>query len=154
VTIDRFTREQFEAALPVHKKTGEKLWEHGGGFKGEFQYFVPVAPGIKITIRSSVDRSDRARSTGQDSIRAWLVRDNGQPLGSKVSKYITRVPGWDKRLTETLRILWAWARKAGYCPDCKQPKLVFKVKKKGPNTGRIFAKCQEHGHFTWLTDRS
>lgn len=149
--IDRFTKYQFETALPIHNNTGQPLWEPRGLEDGEFVYYMPIDPQSGILIRSSIDCSGIAADTGNDSIRAWLAKPDGSPLGSKVSRWTTRMPGWGDRLKEVLRTLWGWRKKAGNCPTCCKPKLVFKVKKEGPNRGRIFAKCEQHNHWTWLT---
>ena len=149
--IQRFTQEQFEEALPVHKITGQPLWECRGYEGGELVYYLPICLQSGILIRSSIDGSGYAAATGEDSIRAWLVRLDGSPLGSKVSKWTTRIIGWDERLKAVLRTLWGWKIKAGDCPTCHKPKLVFKVKKAGANRGRVFAKCETHNNWTWLT---
>lgn len=149
--IDRFTKEQFEKALPVHKVTGQPLWESRGLENGEFVYYLPIDPMAGILVRSSIDGSGYAAATGEDSIRAWLVKPDGSPLGSKVSKWTTRVAGWDERLKIVLRTLWGWRVKAGNCPKCMQPLPVFKVKKEGPNRGRVFANCKSHNVWEWLT---
>lgn len=145
-TIDIFTQKEFEAALPAG------YWEYTGFVEGEHTYGIKVAEGICITIRSSVGRDGMSADTGEDSIRAWLIRCDGSPLGSKVSKYTTRLPGWEKRLLEVLRALWGMAQKAGYCDKCHQPRGVFKVKKAGPTKGKLFAKCANCNTFEWLEE--
>ena len=154
--VEIFSKGDFEKALPVDKNTGKRLWLELGLIDGEYTYIIPVRKSksgdeVRIVVRSSVSRSGVSAPNGQDSIRAWLVDQEGQPLGSKVSKWTTRLPGWQGRLTKVLRTLWGWAIKAGDCPKCGRPKSVFKVKKDGPNKGRIFARCAEHNGFTWLT---
>jgi len=152
MAIDKFSKQQFEDALPIHNKTGKQLWEYAGFIQGEHCYNVIVAQGIKIHIRSSIDNSGYAADTGQDSIRIWLIGDNGKPLGGKLSKWVTRVNGWDTRMTEQLRTFWELARKSGYCPKCLVPRSIYKVKKAGPNIGRQFCKCNSCGNnFEWLT---
>lgn len=148
--IDRFTRDEFEKALPIHKTTGQPLWECRGFMDGELVYYMPIDPKAGLIIRSSIDHSGLAADTGEDSIRAWLAQPDGTPLGSKVSRWTTRVVGWDERLKAVLRTLWSWRNKAGNCPQCDKPLLVFKVKKAGANKGRIFAKCDQHNGFVWL----
>lgn len=148
--IDRFTQKQFESALPIHKTTGQPLWESRGFEYGELVYYIPIDSMAGIIVRSSIDRSGLAAATGEDSIRAWLTDNQGQPLGSKVNKYTTRVTGWDARLKVILRQLWGWRKKAGNCSKCMQPLLIFKVNKPGPNKGRVFAKCDKHNIWMWL----
>lgn len=36
------------------------------------------------------------------------------------------------------------------CAVCGKEKKVFSVKKDGPNKGRLFANCFEHGQFEWM----
>lgn len=75
MSIDQFTQEAFEAALPVDAD-GAPLWESLGLQSGEYMYAVPVirADGrqVRIVIRSSVGPDGVAADTGEDSIRAWL----------------------------------------------------------------------------------
>lgn len=151
--IERFTRETFEQALPVHKDTGEPLWEPLGLVSGEYSYRIPINGGhVAIEVRSSIDNAGIAAESGSDSIRAWLLDTHtGKPLGSKVSRWTTRLPGWEDRLTNVLRTLWQWRARAGDCPICKQPKGIYKVKKEGKNKGRPFAKCFScDDGFAWL----
>lgn len=153
--VDIFTKEQFERALPVSRKASispmipasidTKLWKPLGLMGTEYAYIVPVTEkncDIGIMIRSSVGPNGRSADTGEDSIRCWLVSmADYKPWGSKVSKYITRVPGWEKRLTTTLKTLYKMALTVGKCPHCAGWMKVFKVKRDGPNHGRIFIKC-------------
>lgn len=144
MSVEIFSRQQFEDALP------EGHWSYSGLVNNEHTYLIRITDDIFITIRSSVDGSGWSADTGEDSIRAWLVDKNGSPLGSKISKYTTRLPGWDKRLLEVLRGLWHMAELSGYCSKCCQPRGVFKVKKAGPNKNRLFAKCTQCDTFEWL----
>lgn len=147
MTIEIFSRSEFEAALP------KGFWQYAGLDKGEHTYNISITDDILIHIRSSVDSSGFSADTGEDSIRAWLITSGGRPLGSKVQKYITRRPGWDKKLVEMLRTLWGRAQKAGYCKSCKQPNGVFVVKKEGRNKGKLFSQCgQCRNNFTWLEE--
>jgi len=156
MTIDRFTKEQFESALPIHKDTNEPLWISLSIKNQEYAYLVPINGGaVAIEVRSSIDRSEIAADTGKDSIRAWLVdTETGRPIGSKVSRWTTRVPGWENRLTDVLRTLWQWRMRAGDCPECGEPKGIYKVKKEGKNKGRPFANCRacDNG-FVWLDEK-
>lgn len=163
MAIDRFTREQFEAVLPVSKKASiapmipapivTKLWTPLGLQDGEYTYKLPVTnTPFAIIIRSSVDSTGVAGKAGEDSIRCWIVLSaDGRPWGSKLAKYVTRVPGWQERLLATLRGLWKMCLAIERCPNCKEWMKVFKVKKKGPNRGRVFIKCTrcEHGPMKW-----
>lgn len=158
--IDHFTKAQFEQALPKDKNTGQKLWKHAGLIDGEHVYLMPVTMkdsknNVNIEIRSSIDQTGRSADTGDDSIRAYLTYFDGkewQFLGSNAQRWVTRLPGWEKRLTDMLRVLYGWRLTAGDCPTCGKPKHIFKVKKDGPNKGRIFTKCDEHNGWVWLTE--
>jgi len=165
--IDQFTREEFENVLPVNKTTGEKMWKPLGIIQGEYSYLMPVDDQVGIMIRSSIGNSGISADSGDDSLRAWLVtykeidKITGaititKPLGGKVSKWTTRVSGWEERFISgkesIIRTLWWWRKRAGDCPHCGKPKGVFKVKKEGPNKGRVFSKCRDHNYFQWITE--
>jgi len=154
MTIERFTRAEFEAALPDHKDTGKPCWLYGGVQGGEHVYLIPVKDHVNVMIRSSVHENGVAAETGKDSIRAWLVDGHAKPLGSKIQSYVTRLPGWRQRLTKVLRELFGRGRTIRPCPTCDRPMGVFEVKKEGQNKGRLFMKCWDHGHFTWMEDDS
>ena len=155
MAIDRFDRVRFEAALPY--KAGETvqaldskpyttriaLWTPLGLQDGEYTYLLPVAgTPFAIKIRSSVDSTGIAGSAGEDSIRCWIVlQETGEPWGSKLARYVTRQPGWEERLTYTLRELWKWSLAIEKCPVCGEWMKVFRVKKSGPHKGHIFIKC-------------
>ncbi len=155
MATERFTREQFEAALPVHKVSGVPLWTAVGLQDGEYTYLVSITPLVSIKIRSSVDHTGFAATTGEDSIRLWLVDPKtAKPMGSKLSKFVTRVHGWDRRLVAQLRELWQYGKAIAPC-SCGVATRVFKVKAEGPNKGRFYVACpgQHPGRvFTWLTD--
>lgn len=145
--IDIFNKQQFESALP------KNLWSYQGLSEGEHTYRMSVTEDIFIIIRSSVKSNGWSADTGQDSIRAWLVGEDNKPLGSKVSEWVTRLPGWQDRLIVTLRTLWKMGKKANHCSKCHSVRGVFKVKKEGPNKGKLFAKCTKCGSdFQWLED--
>lgn len=150
MAIDRFTKQQFEAALPVRKETKEKLWYSRGLVAGEYEYGVRVSDGVHILIRSSVRADGLAGDTGEDSIRCFLTDDTGSAISNKLSAYVTRVPGWADRLKGQLRQLWAMGRQvAKPCEACGKRRQVFVVKKAGPNKGRKFLRC-ECGSFQWI----
>lgn len=153
MAIDHFTQKEFEEALPKHKDTKLPMCQCIGMEGGELTYFMPIDDFTGIIIRSSIDGSGHSADTGDDSIRAWLVDAKRNPLGSKVSKYTNRLPGWNKRLVEVLRTLWKWRKEAGNCPQCHNPMKIFKIKKAGPNKGKVFTKCdvceQAHRPSGW-----
>ena len=146
---EQFTKEQFEAALPINKTNGRQLWFYKGFIDGEHVYSVPVDSVSVILIRSSINESGRAAATGKDSIRCFLLDNNNNPLGSKVSKWVTRVPGWGERMKDSIRILWRMRKAAGNNGD-GSPRKIFKVKKEGANKGRFFTR-DDKGYFAWLS---
>lgn len=151
--ISTFTREQFESALPSDKFTNRPLWSYIGVIDGEHTYKVEAVNGCSITVRSSIHEDGYSAETGEDSIRCWLVEDStGRPMAPKVARWITRVNGWEGRLVETLRYLYRLSWELHVCLDCRMLKSAKRVSKSGPNKGRVFQSCREHGSFEWLPD--
>lgn len=159
--VEIFTRHEFEAALPKHKTTGEKLWTPVGLYLGEYTYVLPVKDGVSIMIRSSIGASGVSADTGEDSIRMWLINPvTLSPVGSKVSNYITRVTGWQTRLLAQLRLLYTLASKVRPC-SCGGNVQIFKTKQ-GANKDKLFLACLnasgefqfrcKHTPFEWLAD--
>jgi hypothetical protein len=152
MAIDRFTKDRFEEALPKNKKTGEPLWHDVGFENGEFTYGINVyrkmvnAPWVDIIIRSSVAMDSLARNTGEDSIRIFFMR-KGKPHGSKLSCYVTRVKGWEERLTKQLRIMYKRGMDMEPCSICGEPKAIFKKK----NSKELFQACPVHFGKTYKT---
>ena len=160
--VDHFTKEQFEAALP--RVDGVSAWTYAGQIQGEHCYLVPVrnlhGHCVAVMVRSSVHESGHSAGTGEDSIRCWLVNpEDHSPMSGKLSKYVTRVPGWEKRMLGTIRELYRLGMKLRPCPVCGCMMSLGKVKKDGPNKGRMFQSCRTqdkmraHG-FDWVTDRA
>jgi hypothetical protein len=148
--IDRFDREQFEAALPTATKdgsgvkAGKTLWKPLGLLQGEYCYIVIVSTNVGIMVRSTVRYDGVAADLAQDSIRCWLVNRSNQPLAPKgvnPTRWVTRVPGWDKRLQETLRVLWALGRELGPCPVCGTRQRVLIRVKGGDDNGKLSVQC-------------
>lgn len=160
--VDLFSKADFEAALPCYKDTGLPCWSAAGMIQGEEAYLVAFShpDDVRIMVRSSVDASGYSAGCGEDSIRCWLVYSDGtqwRPLGSKVSRWTTRVTGWQERLLTVLRTLASVGLRVRRCP-CGAMQGVFKVKKEGKNKGRWFLSCTERGcnrtPFQWLSDSS
>jgi hypothetical protein len=151
--IDIFTKEQFEAALPVSKTTGNKLWKYEGFFQGEHCYSVSIDDKSKVFIRSSIGFKGMSADTGEDSIRIFLVNDKNISIGSKINKYTKRTKGWQKRMTDICRYLFRLRRKAGDDPD-GNPNIIKKVVKESANKGRFFINkpWNPQNSFEWLTD--
>ena len=98
--IDQFTKENFETYL----ETNHSPYKYTGLIDGEHTYILSLDNQVSITIRSSVKSNGLSADVGKDSIRAWLVDENG-PLGSKVNKWTTRQPGWQDRLDNNIKQL-------------------------------------------------
>ena len=176
MTIEIFTKKQFENALPVNKYTGAPLWSCMGFVRGTWQYLIkiddvkniePVGAQIGILIQSTVARNGISKDVAEDSIRLWLVefwgefRPGGEmgtwsemPISVKTLRWITRQPGWQKRLDLSIRQLWYMRKAAGNCPGCGKPKLIAKSKKRNENFGRMFATCRSipncPNSFEWI----
>jgi hypothetical protein len=173
MAIDHFTREQFEAALPKASSTSlVPVWYPGdwafylpgcsypkeSSFvtDGEFMYSIPVktyprdlpylSRTVYIAIRSSVDPNGQSAEAGEDSIRLWLMSPGG-PVAGKLTKYITRVKGWEKRMITQLRTLYKIGLSLKPCPTCGELMHAFTAGKgkdsmaKPENVGRLFQKC-------------
>ncbi len=152
--IDHFTREQFEAALPTTSQG--PLFISQGVTDGEFAYRMPVRafnqlPGwVYIAIRSSVQANGHSADVGEDSIRLYLMCPTG-PVASKLTKYVTRVKGWEGRMKSQLRTLYKIGLSLKPCPKCGELRHAFIAGKgkgseaKPENVGRLFQKCtREH----------
>ena len=151
--IDRFDRFDFESALPVDKHdVNQRLWKPLGVIDGEYCYAVPIKPGVLIYIRSSVRSDGHAAGNGEDSIRCYIAADQtGTPLSSKPSRWITRVNGWEKRMTLQLRQLYKLGSQLKPCDKHPAMMHAFRVKQ-GVNKDRWFMKCPICGHWdSWLT---
>lgn len=148
MTIDRFQKDKFERALEQFVASAEAVssFDSLGLVSGEYAYVLRFEnqPTAGIMVRSTIDRTGRAKATAEDSIRVWLVWQDGagvwQPLGNKDGHWITRVHNWDRRLHTKLAKLVDWRMRSGDCPRCRRPLSVFVVKG-GKNKGRPFAKC-------------
>lgn len=112
--VKPFTKEEFEAALPIHKQTNEPMWTHSQLIDGEHVYFIPVTGTNKrIVIRSSVGANGVSADCGKDSIRLWVeyyYKKAGKWIAlGKLDRWTTRVTGWERRVTAKLRELWKLA---------------------------------------------
>ena len=143
--IETFSKQEFESKLDYLEP------QSLGIIQGEEAYLIKLDGQVSIMVRSSVKEDGYSADTGQDSIRAWLVSGD-KPLGSKVSKWTTRLPEWSERLNGVLLQLTEWRLLAGDCKTCNEPLGIFKVKKAGENKGRVFANCRDHKGFRWLDE--
>lgn len=105
----RFSKAEFEAALPKHRETGAELWRAVGLVDGERQYVIPVYDGCDETnkvifVRSSVGRSGFSGGCGSNSIRVWVMyhyRGAWRPLGKE--SLTQRTVGWQLRMVNKIR---------------------------------------------------
>jgi hypothetical protein len=134
MAVERFTRHEFELALPEARLVGY--------YGRELVYEVPTMhPRVVIRIHSSINvRTGRADETGENSIRMYLFHlDCDRSLGKgDGTEYTARVSGWERRLREKLAALQGRVR---VCQTCNGPAVVRTVKKAGPNKGRGFWVC-------------
>ena len=148
--VDTFTQTDFEAALD---RISPGAWQSVGLDDGEYVYDIP-SHAVFIRIRSSVDASGVSAGAGEDSIRVFVLDEDGEPWGSKAARWVTRQPGWEDRLRTLVTRLLDLIRKADACPGCGVGTRPFKVRKEGPNKGRWFLRCPNAAcHrplFEWL----
>jgi hypothetical protein len=148
MSTGRFSKEQFEAALPVDKESGKALWQYVGFEKGEHVYKMPIKNGnlkrVAILIRSSVKKDGYAAGTGNDSIRLWLVNsETGKPLGKKVDAYTQRTAGWERRMNDKLCQLHERGLHMHDCPKCSSGVMVERHGKHGKFYGcSNFPRCR------------
>lgn len=157
---DIFSREQFEAALPVDKETGERLWEPVDLAFSEYTYGLPVSDHAVILITSSIRKGNElCDDTGDNSIRAWIVdaSDFSKPLAAKLVRWTARTRNWRVNLSNLLRELWKLAMLIEPCPTCGGPTRISVAKNGKPeNAGRRFVSCTDRakcGKFiTWVDE--
>lgn len=151
MTTEQFTQSEFEQVL-----TNNALrWDDLGWMQNERVYHIALSEHCGIRIRSSIGMNGIADATGQNSIRLWLV-SNGESLVSKSAqtkigweKYVTRVPGWQRRMIEQIDHLRLFQQHVGNCA-CGYPRIVL-VSQTPKNPGRLFSKCSKCGTWgSWL----
>jgi hypothetical protein len=164
--IDQFTLGEFEKALDNIIPLG---WLPLGMDLNEYCYIIEVNSNARIYIRSSVGANGIADKAGQDSIRLNLevwqpdFRRNEHyewialPKKSVTSqRWVTRVPGWQERLEEKIRLYWDVAKEFRQpVESCSCGKAPFVgISKSEKNKGRPYSSClQKHGGcglFMWL----
>lgn len=148
MSIDRFSLEDFSKALPA-KAT------HLGMEKGEHVFAVQLTQYCRLYVRSSIGESGIAGDTGEDSIRIIYQLYQGESwrsVGKGDGKWITRVPGWQRRLEEALVGMSEspaqWVPEL--CGKCGKGGVFVALSKSEKNPNRPFAKHDACGWFTWL----
>ena len=155
MAVERFSRADFEDALPRDKK-GKNLWERRETIGHEYTYAVPIINGtvksgeLEIRVHSSVSEwTGYADSLGENSIRLYLYSPKyKKSLGKTESRWITRVSGWDKRMIDQLRVLYARGLKSSRCKKCGELQGAFTAKT-AKNKGRQFRVCLNDDCKEW-----
>ncbi len=120
--VDIISKERFDEALEGIGFAFRSL----GVVNGQYEYLLDFGnQHAFIRLCSSIAPDGYSRECGEDSIRAWLVDPEGNPLGkTKVGNYTTRKPGWAKRLEKVLTQLANLGRWIQPCPNCQQSLLL------------------------------
>jgi DNA helicase-2/ATP-dependent DNA helicase PcrA len=144
MTTVRFTRDEFKDVL------GDCVETFTGG---QFRYEIPVTEIASVMVYSSIAEDGYARDTGDDSIKfvVTIECDNGDTafLKFQSEKYVTRVPGWERRVNTMVGDLSNIARKFAFPipTHCGSIPLVL-ITQNGKNSGRPYAKCRKC--YKWL----
>ena len=108
-----------------------------------------------IRIYTSIDiRSSVTRECDSDAIRVVLLNEAGYPVrrnGQSREARIYRTKNAKANLRKRVEEMIAWV-KATACRTCRHPLVERRVKKAGPNQGRLFLTCVTEGcnHFEWV----
>jgi len=152
--IHQFTKKEFEEALPRRSSAGELLWKQSGTNGNEYCYeiFFDDKDSVRILVRSTINPlTGKADAAGNDSIRCFLVNSSGEILLSKranLKRWVTRQPGWEKRMYTVFSYLRTLRQKSGNCPVCNRPLHINTVaNKSSTNYGRIYAVCSAKKHY-------
>ena len=147
--IDRFSKQQFEDALPKDKDTHEPVWEYYGFDKGEHTYLIRVGEKhIGVLIRSSIKMDGYAATSGSDSIRLTLINtETGKPLAKKVDAWTQRTYGWDTRMEEKIKTLYKKGMDMVDCPQCGKGTLSKREGKYG-----VFYGCSNYPQCKYTTN--
>ena len=144
MTVEIFDVDTFLSVLPAGSYQSDIEY-------GEYIFLVPIDGTSAVKIRSSITQSGESADSGENSIRLYLWNTFVNKFLGKIDTYTTRVKGWEKRLLVKIEYMKALRDKAGDCPECMQPKLIFLVSKEGANKGRPFCKCMDcDSGFAWL----
>lgn len=145
-TIDEFSQVLSDAGY---------LYDKLGWISGEYCFAVDLGKQVSIRIRSSIHHNGTAASTGEDSIRLWLVY-KGQSLSAKDvptgvnERWIQRTHGWQERLVTAIEKLKLFRQELGDCKVCGKPNIA-RVSRTAKNPGRVFTKCIECNQWgNWL----
>src|SRR4030042_2165483 len=127
MTTERFSIEEFEKVLEDFCLKNFTHFTQRGFICNEYRYHVSIAEvessgvikgRVIAEIASSIGGDGYADPSGDNSIRIWLTDDNGQPIGNKLQKWVTRVPGWEERFTDKLTKVYEIGKKITWCDTC------------------------------------
>lgn len=154
--IDQFSKDEFEQVLEDYCEERGLSWKCLGLVGSEFEYVIKISKLTWIAIRSSIWMSGFAGDCGEDSIRVWLVEaETLESQGGKISRFITRLPGWQERLYKQLDFMLRMARYTKRCP-CGGMIGVYRSKKRNSRKGYYFRACSDREcqetRFEWLWD--
>lgn len=154
--IDIYTKARFEFELENMCHKHKINWDENVKTVKEYEYIYEIhVPGtaVSMIVRSSVNPfSGLAHSSGDDSIRVYLIDElNDTPLMGKLQRWITRLPGWERRMGVHFDDFVKFAKMVQVCDFCHWQEHIYKVKKEGPNKGRFFKKCHCENSFEWIT---
>ena len=147
--VDIFTRQEFEAALPVDDQSGADIARYVGLVQGEHCYRLPCSEYTDIFIRSSI-HGDTSAACGEDSIRVLLVpavppgtkeTRTPKPIAKKLQRWTTRLKGWQERMLKLINRVAEFADEVHPCPTCGRTLNIVEVTKEGPNKGKIALSC-------------
>ena len=150
MAIETFTRDDFESVLRDANLNYDSL----GLIGQELCYAVILDKQSSIRIRSSIRPDGASAKVGEDSIRAYLLGPDAQPLVAKSvtgqERWIARTPGWQARLIATIEKLRVFRQALGNCAKCGAPRMAL-VSRTAKNPGRVFTKCSKCGEWgAWL----
>ena len=143
--IDRFSKAQFEEALSATGLT----WEYYAFDRGEHTYLIPLEDTrVAVLVRSSIEMTGHAASTGNDSIRLLLINTKtGQPLAKKVDAWTQRTYGWQDRMLEKINTLYEKGLTMVNCPQCETGVLSQREGKFG-----VFYGCSNYPRCKYSTN--
>lgn len=147
--VELFTIEQFEKALPGKARSGGTAWTALGLVDGEYCWAWELENGMRILIRSSIDRTGRAADCGMDSIRLIMQYKSGdrwESCGKGPDTYTTRVPNWQTRLVAKVKYMHS---KAGRVKRTWQTGNCVRYSKTQVNMDRPF-EADSEGYVKWL----
>ena len=146
--IEQFTTHEFEQALALVQFKFNDL----GYIQGERCYHIALDAHSGIRVRSSIRADGQSAEAGADSIRVYLVGADAKQLASKevagVERWVTRQPGWSRRLVTTIEKLRVFRLALGDCAMCGYPRMAL-VSHTPKNPGRSFSKCSNQKCGMW-----